>query len=161
VAERDPDPRSGVDESGAWTPAFEGQRPPFEPGNALRLDHGAYSVLQLRPRAHELAEEIRSSLGVTYAPRFDLAISAAAATAAQYERAMLALLDTDDPAEHDVLDKRAARWGKLLFAALVQLGLTPLSASKLGLNLAVGQGVAARALERHVEQFYGGEGPKS
>ena len=45
---------SGVDESGEWSPAFEGQRPPFEPGNELSVRHGASSERRIAPvaRAH-------------------------------------------------------------------------------------------------------------
>jgi hypothetical protein len=34
-----PDPRSGLVEDGVWTPAFEGQRPPLEPGHELTVRH--------------------------------------------------------------------------------------------------------------------------
>lgn len=132
----------------------------FQPGHDLSVRHGAYAVLQLRPRALELASEIRASLPVP-ADRYELAIQAAAAAAARYEKAMAALLDADDAAEVGELDRRALGWARLLFTALGQLGLTPLSASRLGLNAALGQEAASRALERHVEEFYGGAGPKS
>jgi hypothetical protein len=63
----EPDPRSGIDpESGDWTPAFEGQRPPFEPGHELGgrpVEHGAYAVLALSPKALELAAELRAVYG--------------------------------------------------------------------------------------------------
>jgi len=37
-----------------WTPEFEGQRPPFQPGNQLAVKHGAFSDRQMQPiaRAH-------------------------------------------------------------------------------------------------------------
>ena len=37
--------RSGVDEHGTWTPAFAGQRPPFEKGNKLQSRHDLFSRL--------------------------------------------------------------------------------------------------------------------
>jgi hypothetical protein len=130
----------------------------FQEGNAFALRHGSYSVLQLRPRAAELAAEIRATLPVP-AARYELAIQAAGAAAAQYERAMGALLADDvAPTDFETLDRRAVRWAKLLFTALAQLGLTPLSASKLGLNVALGTDAATRALERHVDEFYGDKG---
>ncbi len=161
MADKVPDPRSGLDEEGEFVPAFDGQRPPFGPGNSVGVRHGAYAVLQLRPRALELADEIRVALGPTYSTRFELAIAASAAAAAQYEKAMVALLDADDPTDLKHLDERAARWAKLLFSALGQLGLTPLAASKLGLNVALGTDAAGRALARHVEEFYGADGSPS
>ena len=128
----------------------------FEPGHELSIRHGARAVLHLRPRANELAEVIRDALGRTYDVRFELAIAAAAASAAQYERAMDALLGADDPEQFVSLERYAASWARILFTALSSMGLTPLSASKLGLNLAGAQAVEARArLERHVRSFYG------
>jgi len=70
-----PDPRSGVDESGAWSPAFPGQRRPFVEGDeraGAPLQHGAYSertvapiaerylsrLLELAPTGHEGADRI-------------------------------------------------------------------------------------------------------
>ena len=54
-----PDPRSGLDEDGVWTPAFEGQRQPLEPGHELTVRHGAYSQLRLTQRAGEVVDEFR------------------------------------------------------------------------------------------------------
>lgn len=150
---------SGVTEHGPNCPCTRCRG--FAPGNGVSVRHGAFAILQLRPRANELAEAIRVSLGPTYSSRFDLAISASAAAAAQYEKAMVALIDAEDPVDLKTLDERAARWAKLLFSALGQLGLTPLSASKLGLNVALGTDAAGRALARHVEEFYGADGPAS
>lgn len=59
-----PDARSGVDESGEWTPAFPGQRPPFGPGHALSTKHGVFSRAAMQPRAAELAAQILEALGV-------------------------------------------------------------------------------------------------
>jgi hypothetical protein len=33
--------RSGIDADGGWTPAFEGQRPAFQPGNTAAEVHGS------------------------------------------------------------------------------------------------------------------------
>jgi hypothetical protein len=128
----------------------------FQPGHELSIRHGARAVLHLRPRAAELAETIRDALGPTYSPRFELAIAAAAAAAAQYEKAMDALLGAENADELVDLERYATRWARLLFTALSSLGLTPLSASKLGWNLAEAQEARAR-LESHVRQFYGGD----
>jgi hypothetical protein len=45
-------------DSGGWTPAFEGQRPPFEPGNEAAVTHGARS----QKKVEELARQIDADL---------------------------------------------------------------------------------------------------
>src|SRR5436309_1450557 len=42
--------------------AFEGQRPPFEPGHTLSTKHAAYSPRQLAPLAAKIEAEIREIL---------------------------------------------------------------------------------------------------
>lgn len=51
---------SGLDESGTWTPEFDGQRPPFRPADPRVTTHGAYSEAVVGP----LADRVVSSLGV-------------------------------------------------------------------------------------------------
>jgi hypothetical protein len=68
VSER-PNRRSGLDERGEWTPAFEGQRPPFGEGNELARRHGAYSsttALSKDERVAELADEIARTQPVSH-----------------------------------------------------------------------------------------------
>lgn len=138
-----------------WVPAFEGQRPPFEPGHALSTRHGAYaSVVKLTPRATEIAGFLRDSMGSTYSDRFEIALQSAGAVGARYELALAALVE-GDPLRLQTLDKDARGWARLWFSILSQLGLTPYAASKQGLNLALGADVAQRALERHVAGEYG------
>lgn len=48
---------------GEWTPEFEGQRPPFEPGNEAAVTHGARS----RRKVEEIARQIDDDL-LTRAP---------------------------------------------------------------------------------------------
>src|SRR4051794_9911753 len=48
--------------SAAWTPAFEGQRPPFEEGNEAATTHGAYSEQRLLPLAEGIYRELKVSL---------------------------------------------------------------------------------------------------
>jgi hypothetical protein len=57
-----PDPRSGVDEQGEWTPAFPGQRPPFP------VKHGVFSKLRIGQRAEELAADYRERLDARLGP---------------------------------------------------------------------------------------------
>ena len=46
------------DQTAEWVPAFEGQRPPFAPGNTLHLSHGAYSPRKVEPLARGFVEAL-------------------------------------------------------------------------------------------------------
>ena len=127
------DPRSGIGEGGAWTPAFEGQRPPFEPGHNLSVTHGSYSLLLLRGRAEEVAKGLRNAMAEGYEPRFEAAVAGAAMVAARLERAMEALAAAGNPVDLARLDQDSRGWMRLWFSALGQLGLTPAAASRLRL----------------------------
>jgi hypothetical protein len=136
-----------------WTPAFPGQRPPFQPGHELSIRHGAYALLKLRPRAAELADAIRQ-LVPGYVPAHEPAVQAAAMTGARLEKAMAALEDAGET-ELNALDGHARGWMRLWLSALDKLGLTPLAMSKLGLNLALGKGAALRTLEDYIAREHG------
>ena len=41
-----------------WTPGFDGQRPPFPPGNEASVVHGAYSERRVGPLAARIAQEL-------------------------------------------------------------------------------------------------------
>lgn len=43
-----------------WTPAFPGQRPPFEPGNEVAVTHGANSTRKVAPLAAEIERAART-----------------------------------------------------------------------------------------------------
>ena len=89
---------SGVDRNGHWTPAFPGQRRPFEPGHVARQTHGPYvQALHLQPRAEEIAEILRVS--VIEPERFRVAIDSAAMVAARMEKAYAAPRQDDRPGE--------------------------------------------------------------
>lgn len=50
---------SGINpETGEWTPAYPGQRPPFQPGHEVNLVHGARSERRLGPRAAEIEADM-------------------------------------------------------------------------------------------------------
>ncbi len=59
-----------------WVPEFEGQRPPFGPGNKLAVTHGADSAQITDPMAARLASEIVVVPGLEYLaePRYALAV---------------------------------------------------------------------------------------
>lgn len=144
--ERQPDPRSGVAADGTWTPAFEGQRPPLRPGhehrvqagNDLAVTHGAYAVLQLTPRAGELAEKLRG-LADHLTAADEPALETLALLLAQLERAAGVLDDVDEVvkrgADVDLYLGRVERrsrlsadtrgWAKEARNLLHELGLTP------------------------------------
>lgn len=130
-----PDPASGLDEQGNWTPAFSGQRPPAQPGNALALKHGSYSSLVLAPRAGELADEVRELAPRVLAPADEPMIRAFGVVLAQIERANQAL-ESAKPSELLRLSEDLRAWlGQALkFAAA--FGMSPASRMKLGLSAA-------------------------
>jgi hypothetical protein len=61
-----------------WVPEFEGQRPPFGPGNLLHVTHGAGSARIVDPIAERLAGEIVLVPGLEFLrePRNALAVDA-------------------------------------------------------------------------------------
>lgn len=50
---------SGLDDSGAWSPVFNGQRPPFRPADPRVTSHGAYSAAVVGP----LVDRVMADLG--------------------------------------------------------------------------------------------------
>lgn len=61
-----------------WVPAFEGQRPPFQPGhtlgakpgNELHFKHGAESERHIAPIAAQIVKDLRAQCDWLQAPRF-------------------------------------------------------------------------------------------
>lgn len=49
-----------------WAPAFEGQRPPFQPGHELSVQHGAYSPRKVDPLAAHLVEQVLADTATAY-----------------------------------------------------------------------------------------------
>lgn len=130
-----------------WTPAFPGQRPPFEPGNQVAVRHGAFSKLRLEPRAAELVDEIRD-LVPARSDADDPTIGLLALTFAQVEAATLYV------AEHGIVDERGEARSILRHLGTMintagrlcdRLGLTPTSRAQLGLDLTRARGEALDA----------------
>lgn len=147
-----PDPRSGLDERGEWSPAFPSQRPPLEEGHTLTLRHGAYSVVQLEKRAAELRPALEADLPPAVREGgFGASIDLAALALARAEAAAqgLAAMDPNDE-RVELLDRRLGRWLKAATQALEQLGATPRARAALGLDLAAAERDRAHAemLER-------------
>lgn len=178
MAERaGPDPHSGLDESGEWAPAFEGQRPPldgkvdgletrFAPGHTLSIRHGAYADLHLGSRADELAGQIREQLiaDSLYAPGFELAIARLGIVWVRIERAQQAIDAVDaasrpggqyNPEADRMMGLQRLRddlkgWIRLAGRIEESLGLTTESRAKLGLDLALTGAARQRlSLQQH------------
>jgi hypothetical protein len=168
-----PDPRSGLDADGKWTPAFEGQRPPdelrpargyswpaFEPGNSIAVRHGVYVKPRLRPEHSAEVDEILAAILEAQppefrGPRFDLAREMFACRVWQARRAYA------DLAEHGLLRgeerlpapilRYLGTLERTLQRDMAELGLTPRSMTELGLDMAR----TGDALRAHLEERYG------
>ena len=148
---------SDVAEPGRWVPAFEGQRPPFEPGNQLARRHGAHAVLALQPRAQEIATVLRDA-APALPPGSEIALESAAMIGARLEVAMKALDESADAKTLNDLDQRAQGWARQWASWLDRLGLTPIAAAKLGLDLTRARG--ASRLDVHIAENYDDQGRK-
>lgn len=121
------------------------QRPPFEPGHTLTLQHGAYSPRLVGPLAAEIGEELEAIVAGTpaAAPMF---LGARSALALKLARLRLVTRWLEDrggmPIDGEGQPLSAARLEMELLASieksLNQLGLTPTAAARLGVDLARG-----------------------
>lgn len=151
---------------GAWVPAFEGQRPPFQPGNAAgrqfepsneaAVKHGAYGR-SVEPAAEELRQTILADPempGHLRSPinRFELAAMCRAHV--QAELAAKSLGECVDRCDGDMV--KAATVDGFMSAALLlhraeqrastarsRLGLNSSAAARLGKHVAQGQAAQA------------------
>lgn len=148
-----------------WVPAFEGQRPPFQPGNQLAVGHGrpplhgAYSPRRYQPLAQELVDQVLEQaaqpnaatsylLDVTY--RLILWEWGCAAARVQLLREDLedrhrgtgVAADGEELGVSRAYERAVAR----LSALSKQLGLDPLSRARLGRDVAAGQHDMAQAM---------------
>jgi hypothetical protein len=146
---------SGLDGEGRWVPEFPEQRPPFARGNGLALKAGDRALLRLKPRAAEIAVELRELVPV-WSESFGPVVDACAMVGAQVEAAFSALADAVDPESVKWLDERARRWATLYLRSLDALSLTPASLAQRGLDLS--QAARSEQLRRHIEERYGGGG---
>jgi hypothetical protein len=155
---------SGVDEQGAWSPAFNGQREPFQPGNEAGFRHGSYvSPIRLQGRAQEIAEMVAATLPICEQSDL-LMVSVLAMAAARAERAQEALDRVDDlasdPAGPYVADRgqrferlRADldRWISRISRLSEQLGLSPRDKVRLGIDVARAHAISEAAV--HLERL--------
>src|SRR5665647_239163 len=68
-----------------WVPAFPGQRPPFQPGHELSIQHGAWSPRKVDPLAREVVAQVLADPANAHAaqPRHRFALWAYARAEAQ------------------------------------------------------------------------------
>lgn len=134
------DPATGVE----WSPEFEGQRPPFQPGNTLAVTHGAYSSKRTDPIARRYIDELAGDPGLEYltAPRFHAAVWAWASTMAKVEllQEWVDGMPIQQAADSDKGKTSALellrKWMATAQTQAARLGLDPLSAARLGKDIA-------------------------
>ncbi len=118
----------------------------FQPGNAVARKHGAYAVLDLEPRAGEIAARLWELLPDSIrVPAYGPGLETISMIGAQFEKAMAALLTADDASELRRLEQDARGWARLWLSGLAMFGLTPRAGAELGLDLARTRGEAAAA----------------
>jgi hypothetical protein len=128
----------------AWTPAFPGQRPPFELGNVASLTHGVWSPRKVDPLAEHLIWQLHQTPGLDYLAEARFAAEVLAWAKAEARVALLeahvdklgivkasaAKPGTRAPIEH------LAKWEGMAAAARGRLGLTPKSWVEIRRSLA-------------------------
>lgn len=153
-----------------WVPAFEGQRPPFQPGNTLGakpgnelgLRHGAYSPRRVDPLARELVEQTVAHLPQLGAPQWAPAMWAWARAEAQVQLLVEYLSVAGAVAGDgvgDLGDEKVRAAYLLLHRAearadrsRARLGLDPLSAARLGRDKAAASVDVARLMAELARQ---------
>ncbi|UXM93312.1 hypothetical protein [Paenarthrobacter sp. JL.01a] len=130
-----------------WEPAFEGQRPPFTPGNEMAVKHGAKSPRKVDPIADALASELLLDETVAYlrAPRYAAAVQAWAQ--AEAKCALISNWVDGMPIEAAAASKQGQtsplellrKWETTAQNHRSRLGLDPMSAARLGKDVAQGR----------------------
>lgn len=105
----------------------------FEPGNAAAVRHGAYATLALGPRVDQLADELRGIVPA-YTPSDEPALRLLGLALARLERVETALSDAK-PGERQRLRQDALGWANAARRLLNDLGMTPTSRARLGLDI--------------------------
>jgi hypothetical protein len=146
------------DEVVEWTPEFEGQRPPFQPGNEAAVQHGAWSPRRVDPLAGELVDLVLSDPATAYlqAGHWRPALWAWARAEAQVQLLEEWLAKRAEEAGDGVgdLGDERVRSAYLLHhrasaraqSGRSRLGLDPLSAARLGRDKAAASVDMARLM---------------
>jgi hypothetical protein len=124
-----------------WTPAFPGQRPPFEPGHTVSLAHGARSPRVVDPLAAELLQSVLGNPDVSYlqAAAYRPALrawSVAEARAQLFGDAIATHGQCDGCERCAYWDERLRKWQSAAAGHRARLGLDPLSRARLGRDVA-------------------------
>lgn len=132
-----------------WTPAFPGQRPPFNgpAGNALGLHHGAHSPRRVDPIAQEFVDVVLADPAVSWLTDADrpalFALGRAEAKVQLLEDYLHRLAEAEGAELADLEAKRVEAAYRELHRAETraaslrsQLGFTPLSRARLGRDTA-------------------------
>ena len=151
----------------------------FQPGNGLSTTHGAYSVVQLAPRAREVADGITAAMirEDLWRDSFGSAVSACAVVLVRLERAEAALQHAEDLVATDGasplamylgrdgrdplgrLREDSRRWANAARGYLNDLGLTPTSLARIARDTGIGRATRAsaamQALGDHLEREHG------
>lgn len=151
-------------QSTEWVPAFEGQRPPFQPGHELTLQHGAYSPRKVDPLAAELVDQVLAdpSTGYLQAAVWRPALWAWARAEAQVQLLTEYLAKAAQATGDGIgdLDRESVRAAYLLLhraetratTGRTRLGLDPLSAARLGRDKTAAALDAAQLMAKLAEE---------
>jgi hypothetical protein len=128
-ADVSPKPRVGGPARGySWAP--------FEEGNGAALRHGAYaSPVKLEGRAADIADAIRPTLPL-YCEADEPVLRLMGLTLVRIERAAGALEDVEDETKASALRTDLRAWISAARNLANDLGMTPTSRARLGLDLA-------------------------
>jgi hypothetical protein len=135
----------------------------FKPGNTVSVTHGCHSLKLLGPRAAEITAELREIVPCA-SPADEPTIQLLGLTLARLERGTIALqrLDeiadesgsalaaytSEEAAKFDRLREDTRSWVRLARSLCNDLGLTPTSRARLGLDVARAQESVVVALQR-------------
>ncbi|WP_147251476.1 P27 family phage terminase small subunit [Blastococcus sp. TBT05-19] len=145
-----------------WTPAFPGQRPPFQPGHTLSLRHGVYSDRRIEPLAQQFVDAYAADPSVTWLTTADgpalHALGRAEAKVQLLEEYLGKLAEAEETDLADLEAKRVEAAYRELHRAetramslRTQLGFTPMSRARLGRNVAAARVDMAELLSRMQE----------
>lgn len=141
--------------AGLPAPTGNGTRPPFPPGNQAHLVHGGYCTVGMSERAREIADAIRPTLPA-YSVADEPVLGLLSTAIARIENASAAMEMVDKNAsplgpylgggdEKDLgpglqrLREDLRRWVETARRLANDLGLTPTSRARLGLDIASAQ----------------------
>ena len=128
--------------SAEWTPAFAGQRPPFQPGHTLSMRHGAHSPRVVDPIAAELLAEVLEASPYLRDAAYLPAVESWAKAEARVQL-LEAWVDEHGPFDAHGRTSSAmnllTKWTSIAMNHRTRLGLDPLSRARLGRDVAAGR----------------------